>query len=372
LPSASRLTAAIPRRSRRSQRGAGEFDLIARIRADVARLGAGAGVAVGIGDDCAVVDAATRRARTSKARERLLLTTDTMVEGVHFQRAWMSPRQTGVRAWRAAVSDVAAMGGRPRWALLCLELPRGENEIAQRDVTALVRAVALEARRCGATLAGGNISAGAALSITLSIVGETDSRPVLRSTARPGDLVFVTGSLGGAAAGSKALARASAASGAALAGARRESAAYRLPPDRIEFASRAAALGLLHAMIDVSDGLVQDLGHLARESRVRLRIDVAAVPVHAAALRLEKRSGSRGAALELALGGGEDYELALTASPRAWPALERLAASQRVALMPIGVVERGRAAVVNDDGRAILVAGFDHLRRTRPRTTKKK
>ncbi|HEX5633045.1 MAG TPA: thiamine-phosphate kinase, partial [Gemmatimonadales bacterium] len=167
----------------------GEFELLAKVRAAVEGLGRGHGVVVGIGDDCAVV-------RVPAGLQ--VLTTDTMVEGVHFRPAWLTPRELGVRAYRAAVSDVAAMGAIPRHALLSLELPSGGFDAA--DALSLVRGVAAEARRGGAALVGGNVSGGPRLSLTVTVTGEAVARPLLRRDAKPGDLVFVTGALGGAGA----------------------------------------------------------------------------------------------------------------------------------------------------------------------------
>jgi thiamine-monophosphate kinase len=380
-------------------RGNGEFALLAKVRAAVEKGGLGRGVLVGIGDDCAVVRAttggATGASRAKKSATSLVLTTDTMVEGVHFQRHWLSPRELGVRALRAAVSDIAAMGARPRWILLSLELPAGSNALPERDALALVRAVGSEAKRCDAALVGGNVSGAAFLSVTVTVIGETSRRPLLRRAAVAGDLLFVTGSLGGAAAGWRTLeaggkraAKRVAASGAAPIAARgaAATAAWRRPPLRIDFAAALASQDLVHAMIDVSDGLLQDLGHIAEESGVAIRVDAAAVPIHRAALgagSLPKQSRAKASAsmpilpppLVLALSGGEDYELAFTAPPSARNAITRLAASHRTKVTVVGHVAaaRNRRAVVTDlEGHVfpVAAAGFDHLRRHSARTTR--
>ncbi len=322
-----------------------------------------------------------------------------MVEGVHFRAGWLTPRELGVRAFRAAVSDVAAMGGRARYVLLSLELAVGAGGFDVKEALALVRGVAADARRAGATLVGGNVSGAARTGVTVTVVGETRGEPLLRSGARAGDLVFVTGRLGGAAAGVLVLSKSGAAGVHALtkSGAARVlvssnasdsrggvlTSAYRRPPLRLAFAAELGERGLAHAMVDVSDGLLQDLGHVASASRVAIRIDAAAVPVHRAARLLEVGQGAvrgpraraagldgalrrdAGTALDLALGGGEDYELAFTAAPAAGPAIERLAQKHRVPLAVIGSVVRGRPGVVGEDGRpfATVLAGFDHLRR---------
>lgn len=343
----------------------GEFRLLAKVRAAVEAHGRGRGVRTGIGDDCAVVNTGSSRAVGGGRRDAapaLLLTTDTMVEGVHFERAWLSPRELGVRAFRAAVSDVAAMGGRPNWVLLSLEIPTDWPD--ERDALNLVESVSAAARAAGAALVGGNVSGGPRLVVTVTVVGETmGARAFLRSDAKEGDLVFVTGTLGGAAAGWRALAAEQESQTLHAAGEVRgaASAAYRRPPLRLAFAAALAKAGLVHAMIDVSDGLLQDLGHLCEESDATILIDPTLVPVHRAA-RL-RRAAPPG--LDLALTGGEDYELAFTAPPSARVAIERMAKSRRTPLTVIGFVVVGEKAEVTDlDGNALdaALAGFDHLR----------
>ncbi len=340
-----RSDARIPARTSRAH---GEFELLAAVRRSIGR--GGRGVVVGIGDDAAVVrlDAASQRKGLS-----LVLTTDAMVEGVHFRRSWLTAQQIGVRAWRVAVSDISAMGATPRWVLLSLELPSGRTGMSERDVLSLIRAVGVQARRSGATLVGGNVSRGAALSVTLTVVGESAAKPLLRSGAKPGDVVFVTGTLGGASAARLELMRRKRSDSA-----RGATSAYSRPPLRVAFAAEAAARGLVSAMIDVSDGLLQDLGHMADESKVRIRVAGTAIPVHPAAKR------SKGGGLELALTGGEDYELAFTAPERRANAIATLAARHRVPVTPIGFVERGKPAVTDVAGRpfAFATTGFDHLR----------
>ena len=365
----------------------GEFELLAKVRAAVEKLGRGRGVIVGIGDDCAVVEPPRRRRASADGRTPagasanaappLVLTTDTMVEGVHFHADWLTPRELGVRAFRAAVSDIAAMGARPRYVLLSLEIPGAEHGFGAREALALVRGVAADARRTGAALVGGNVSGGARTGVTVTVVGEAAGTPLLRSAARAGDLVFVTGSLGGAAAGYRALlaSRQKSPRDSGDERARRAAtAAYRRPPLRLAFAAALAEQGLANAMVDISDGLLQDLGHVAQASRVAIRIEAASVPVHRVAMRTAARSpaalrvagaaSSKASPVELALTGGEDYELAFTAPKSRRAAIEKLAARLRTPIEVIGSVEKGRAAVTDSGGRpfAVPVPGFDHLR----------
>lgn len=354
----------------------GEFELLAKVRAAVDKLGRGRGVRVGIGDDCAVV-------HSPRDGKPLVLTTDTLVEDVHFHAGWLTPRELGVRAFRAAVSDIASMGARPRYVLLSLEIPGDRHGFGAREALALVRSLASDARRCGAALVGGNVSGGARTGVTVTVVGEAAGKPLLRSAARIGDLVFVTGRLGGSAAGWRTLLESAAGRRPrddGERGHRAATAAYRKPPLRLDFAAALAERGFANAMIDLSDGLLQDLGHVAQASRVAIRVDAAAVPVHPAAIRFAssqapkarsaRAAHSRAAmpsAVELALTGGEDYELAFTAPAARLAAIEKLAARLRTPLHAIGRIEKiagGRAAVTDSAGRpfAVSAEGFDHLR----------
>lgn len=377
--------------SRRPDRG--EFELLARVRAAVEAIGHGRDVVVGIGDDAAVVRPFAAGAAATGGRLQVL-TTDAMVEGVHFRRGWLTPRELGRQAFRAAVSDVAAMGARPRHVLLSLELPAGDG-LPAADVLALVRAVAGEARAAGATLVGGNVSAGPGLAVHTTVVGETLGRPLLRNGARPGDDVWVSGRLGGASAGWRVLEAVSVERvGAGRQGGRAArprhgfpaaaplralTTAYRRPPLRLDLACALAGRGLAGSMIDISDGLLQDLGHVAEASRVSIRVDAAAVPVHRAAVGLGRLAGTTPGLfakrppdpLALALGGGGDYELAFTARPRHRAEIEKAAAACATEATVIGAVAAGRAVVTDLDGRPFtgVAAGFDHLRAGRARTT---
>jgi thiamine-monophosphate kinase len=380
-------------------RGSGrdaEFALIAQFRSAVAKLGRGRGVVVGIGDDCAVVETARG---TSSRRGLQVLTTDSMIEGVHFRRDWLTPGELGVRAFRAAVSDIAAMGARPRYVLLSLELPRDAAGFGSRETLALVRALAADASRTGAALVGGNVSGAARIGLTVTVIGEPVSRPVLRSGARAGEFVFVTGSLGGAAAGCRALAaRDDTRASTRVPPAR--TAAWRRPPLRLDVAAALAERGIASSMVDVSDGLLQDAGHIAESSSLTILLDASILPVHrtarlvaasgrsaavrAAASRAASAStrapaatasvhGSHPAALapdvQLALTGGEDYELVFTARESTCDTIERIAAKCGVPISVIGVVRKGRAEVTDLAGNPFQLAekGFDHLRPKRAR-----
>jgi thiamine-monophosphate kinase len=315
----------VPGRSRVST----EHEWIRRL---VRRLGRGGpNVRVGPGDDAA----ALRIGGTT-----LLVTTDALVEGVHFAPGWLTPHALGERAYRVNASDLAAMGGWPLAAVMALEVPRGvDPDILDDLVAGFVRA----ARRHDVTLVGGNLTRGHGLAVTVTLLGRAGTRVVTRAGARPGDRVLVTGRLG--------------AMGAAVRG-RRSGQAVPLPrvPDRVRAGALLARVAT--AMIDVSDGLVQDLGHVARASGVAIRLDGSRIPQAATCRR-------RTDGLLVASTAGEDYELACTIPAGRVVAALRLVRRARCTLTEVGVVERGRSVVtvVGKDGRPLRlpVGGFDHL-----------
>lgn len=323
----------------------GELGFLARLPRLVR---AGAGVEVGIGDDCAVVRA---------DGVRWLLTTDALVEDVHFRRGWDAPRGLGRRAFAVNASDVAAMGGAPRFALLSLALP---NHAEVDEVEEFIRGFERAARATGASLVGGNLSAAPQWVASVTLVGTACGRPLLRSGARPGDAIYVSGALGGAA-----LVRERLLDGAHLDA---KSAAPLLRPNpRLALGRLLSTRRLASAAIDVSDGLLRDLGHVAEASGIRAVVEAQRLPFASMLRRVP--SPHR---LALAVAGGEDYELVFTVAPASE---RRLAAAVR-ALLPrtavtrIGRVERGRGVEVRDeDGRPIEVGalGFDHFRTRRDR-----
>jgi len=293
-------------------RDLGEFGLIDRI-ARVAGRSAGAGVVLGIGDDAALLR--LRRA------EDAVLTTDAFVEGVHFRWESEAAAHVGFRAMAAALSDLAAMGARPLGVTVALAAPP-DLELARVD--ALVRGLVGAARRFRAPLVGGNVTRARATSLAMTALGAVQrGRALTRSRARPGDRIFVTGSLGEAALAVARMARGVA---------RRDHPEPRLVAGRA--LSRLRGVG---ACIDVSDGLVADLGHLLRASGVGAEIDVSRLPrsrgfeVACRRFRLD--------ALRLALAGGEDYELLFTLRPGA-PAGASLRRRLGVRVTEIGRITR--------------------------------
>jgi thiamine-monophosphate kinase len=319
----------------------GEFPFIEAIARRARSKSSERGVVVGIGDDAAQL----RLGRDA------IVTVDTLVEGVHFRRGWLSPAELGRRAFRVAVSDIAACGADPRFVLLALSAPGG---YPARDALALVRALVNDARAVGAALVGGNVSRSPVLALTVTVIGEKGARVLTRDRARIGDLIYVTGPLGGAASARKQLDKRRRGRGAARSGSGGEPslAAYRKPPLRIATGSALGHLASIGAAIDVSDGLVQDLGHVCKASRVSAAIEPGSVPV------------ARGASLAEALYGGDDYELLFTARPGAASQRAVAAACRRTksrALLIGRIVARGPAVVVSSEDGRPLEGGYSHF-----------
>jgi thiamine-monophosphate kinase len=289
-------------------------------------------VLVGPGDDAAAVRA---------GRRPLLFTTDSLIEGIHFRRGWDSPAGLGRRAFAVNASDVAAMGGVPRYALLALEVPGG-TPVAEID--ALVAGFAGAARRSGARLIGGNVAGGPHLAITVALIGEAPGRVITRGGARRGDVLFVTGHLGATGIAVRAL----------TAGRR-----VRLPAAPLRVQAGVLLASVAHAMVDVSDGLAQDVAHVCRASRVGATIELAKLPVAPACRRV---LGGRAALF--AASAGEDYELAIAVPRRRLAALARLRLPCR--LTEVGRVTGGAGVRLLDrTGRTVRPprTGFDHFRR---------
>ncbi|HEV2395555.1 MAG TPA: thiamine-phosphate kinase [Candidatus Sulfotelmatobacter sp.] len=248
-------------------------------------------VVAGIGDDCAVL-------RTESGLDTLV-TSDFSLENVHFRCDWHSPDSVGQRCAARGLSDIAAMGGTPVAIFLSLALPA---ELPQRWVDRFIRGLTALAQRHGAGLAGGDTAqSSAGILADILVVGTVPKgRAILRSGARPGDLIFVSGELGGSAAAVHEMEK-------------RQSKVnpkhYRqhfYPEPRIELGNALREAGLASAMIDTSDGLSTDLAHICDESHVGAEINIAALPLARVGFPL------RQVGVHEALHGGEDYELLFT------------------------------------------------------------
>jgi len=274
----------------------GEFGLIAAITAG---LGPTASVPVGVGDDCAVL------APTG----RLAVSTDAMIEDVHFKRSWSSARDVGRKAVASSMADVEAMGARPLGLVVSTALPRDLPAAWALELTEGIRA---EAELCGAQLVGGDVTSSEKIAVVCTVFGDLEGRaPVLRSGARPGQVVAYVGNLGMAEAGLTVLRRGFRAPAAVV-------NAHRVPSPPYGqgiVASEAGAGG----MIDCSDGLVADLRHMAEASGVAIAIETDSLEVAEPQKTVAAAIGGSDP-LDFILRGGDDHALLATFDPGRVPA----------------------------------------------------
>lgn len=320
-----------------------EFDFIAKIAGggDVSCEG----LICGIGDDCAVIDCGSKR---------LLITTDALIEGVHFNLAWTDLPTLGRKALSVNLSDIAAMGGIPKYFLISLAIPKSRSVESMVELYAGINSVA---REFGVQLVGGDTTASeAGIAISITAIGEAGKLgAVYRSGARAGDAVYVTGSLGGSALGFELLRRGSKGLMPAI-------ERHLNPSPRVREGQLLGALGFVSSMIDVSDGLLADLGHVARSSSVGFELNAELIPMMDDFA--DCASGEGFDSLELALSGGEDYELAFTV-PEA-----RIAEFESICKLDCGwtrigkiVSDIGARRVLSADGKILAYdkSGFDHF-----------
>ena len=337
----------------------GEADLLRHLQR---RIPGGPGVVLGIGDDAAVVETLALS----------MVTTDSLVEDVHFRREWAVPRLLGRKALSINLSDIAAMAGIPRYALVSLCLPL---ETRMAFVDGFYDGLLERAAETGVNVVGGNLARtlGPAV-ISLTLIGQAP-RVLGRAGARPGDLVVVTGMLGGAAAGLKVLgqgARLDEDGELASTGMWTDSSAPALrhclraqldPQPPLSLARALAEVELVHAAIDLSDGLSGDLRRMCEASGVGATIDAFNVPVDTHAAGLERARG--GDALALALHGGEDYQLLLAVSPESLMALKDLAVIWDLPLAVVGEFAAGEPEVylrAGTDRTVLAASSHDHFR----------
>ena len=354
----------------------GEFGIISRIAA-VTRTGVG--VVTGIGDDAAVTDLTPGM--------QLLTSTDMLLEDVHFRRCWHDPYRLGRKSLAASISDIAAMGGIPRWSLLSLAIPADTPLEFLDEFTCGYLAMA---REHGVALIGGDTcSSKHGLAISVTIMGEQTPESILRrSGARPGDEIWVTGTLGDAAMGLKLLEEdifslsTGECQGGCDVGNINGSGTFTPPPapsrqgrgneylisrlldptPRTAAGIALAESGQVSAMIDISDGILADFGHIAEMSGLGGTISLSEMPLS----RQFRAATASFPAFphHLVLAGGEDYELCFTASPDSHEKIIAIMKKCGVEAVPVGIVTSSPEVVVLDaEGQQFHLShqGFNHF-----------
>ncbi len=326
----------------------GEFGLIEEIRRTAAT---GRGMRIGIGDDCAWVD---HFAGSS------LITADLLIESIHFDLKWTSLDALGQKSLAVNLSDIAAMGGVPKYAILSLGIP---GNFDSKQIAEFYRGFHRLAKRCGVVLIGGDTNIAKSLIVSVCLIGDPPARPVRRSGAKVGDDIYVTGTVGDSALGLALLRK-------QLPGAKRVAAApllarHHRPTPRLAAGALLAQRKLATAMIDVSDGLLQDLAHICRASGTGAIIWYARLPLSRAYLALAGK-----ARITLALTGGEDYELLFCARPRHRERIEKLSACAQVRITRIGrcVSAAQGITVLDSSGNSLSMPakGHDHFKNSGP------
>lgn len=324
----------------------GEFGLIARYFAPLARRSP---LAFGLTDDAAMLK--PRRGSS------LVVTADAIVEGVHYMED-DPPDQIARKLLRVNLSDLAAKGAVPRAYVLTCAF---KCDIEESWIAAFARGLRHDQNHFDIALLGGDtVSTPGAPSFSATLFGEVPGKGMLRRAgAKPGDLIAVTGTIGDGGFGLTELRKPH--DGLSRAQRRFLVARYRLPQPRTRIGPRL--LRIAHAALDVSDGLVQDLGHMAKASGVRIEIDAACVPLSPAGLAIARDDPS---ARFRALGAGDDYEIALAVPKTKLAALKAAARAARTRVTLIGEVKRGSGVIVRGaDGKPLAVGegGFDHFGR---------
>ncbi|MEE8574928.1 MAG: thiamine-phosphate kinase [Thermodesulfobacteriota bacterium] len=325
----------------------GELDFITGLKEGFAETGPR--IIKAIGDDTAVT--------VQDSASYLLTTTDTLTEGVHFSREYFDPFMLGRKALFVSLSDIAAMGGSPLFFLSSITLPASTEERFLRELYLGFKDAATE---YNTPLVGGNTtSAPDAITLTTTVVGEVPKgEVVLRSGANEGDAIFVTGILGDSALGLRILS-----SGESAVGSEDVVSRHLAPAPRLRAGRLLAERGLATAMIDVSDGLVLDLKRLAYDSKVGVEVNVDSIPLSGF---FREALAKEPELMELALSGGEDYELLFTAPAENRAALKEIAKETGVSITEIGrVVEKKRGISIFDkEGNPVKPRrdGYEHFK----------
>lgn len=322
----------------------GEFALIERIRRATP---SGRGVLLGIGDDAAWVESRSGS---------ILITSDLLMQDVHFKLQWTSLFALGHKALAVNLSDIAAMGGKPAYLILALGIPADFNS---NQISDFYRGINHLCSKTGVALVGGDTNVARSLIISVCVIGHAVYAPVRRSGARRGNDIYVTGTLGDSSLGLKLL-------HSGRVRANRGFAAYlvsrhRQPTPRIVVGEIVARERLATAMIDISDGLLQDLGHICSASSLGAEIWRDKLPLSPAYRAMTGKDGARHA-----LSGGEDYELLFCARRRDRTRLENLSKRVKVPITRIGrcLAAKEGITVLDGSGKAVSISikGYDHFR----------
>jgi thiamine-monophosphate kinase len=324
----------------------GEFKLIDRIREQAVK---GEGVHRGIGDDAAVLNL--------PEGHQLLTSTDLMIEGIHFRHDWTDCEALGHKAVAVNLSDIAAMGGTPRYLYIGLACP---DEADIGDLNAFLRGVLDETAKYGVSLVGGDTSRSPGpWMISVTVEGSAPAlQAVGRDGAQPGDLIMVSGTLGDSALALRLIKEGKEPSADLL-------KRHHQPVAQVELGCLLGENRFANAMIDVSDGLAGDLEHILQASRIDGLIDESKLPLSEA---FRDYVGEDQALLDLALYGGEDYELLFTVAPEKAASVMELCAARYLQVATIGSVQEGSGVLSLKDRvgevRPILVRSYDHFCRT--------
>jgi thiamine-monophosphate kinase len=321
----------------------GEFGLIDRIRR---RTPVGRGVQIGIGDDAAWVE---------NLSDSSLVTADLLIEGIHFNLRWTSLFDLGYKALAVNLSDIAAMGGIPAYVVLSLGIPPNFDS---EQIEAFYRGFNALAMKSGIALVGGDTNVAKALIVSVCVIGHAPYRPIRRSGAKVGDDIYITGTVGDSALGLSMLQRRT--PGLKHPPLANLVARHHRPTPRLDAGAELAKNRLATAMIDISDGLMQDLEHICRASGTGATIWAERLPLSRAYQALADKVGTG-----YALSGGEDYELLFCARPRHRGRIDDLARRLHLPVTRIGICARSAdgLVVINGVGKPVSVRlkGHDHF-----------
>ena len=317
----------------------GEFGLIDRISRKVT---VGPGVRLGIGDDAAWVD---------HPRGSSLITADLLIEGIHFELKWTTLVDLGYKSLAVNLSDIAAMGGVPAYVMLSIGIPQNFDS---KKIDQLYRGIGSLANKHGVTIIGGDTNIAESLLISVCVIGDPPAQPVRRAGARVGDDLYVTGTLGDSALGLVLLREPQRVNSRAV---KQLIARHHRPTPRLAAGALLAKRKLASAMIDVSDGLIQDLGHICQMSGVGATIEQDKLPLSSAYRALAGKNG-----MSYALSGGEDYELLFSAPARLRKRIQALRKKAGVTISRIGICTPASKGIqlIDSTGSNIALRGQGH------------